>query len=167
MKERRLITSLIAAIAVVAVSGCGGSSSDDNSAPDPYSGSSGGYSGSYTGGTTGSVSKGPESDYVGSWDGTWTFGGAVTNHGGIAFTVNSNGALSGKMLYASAVDREVLGPGTITGQVNGSAVTFVMKLTTSLACTGTFGGVVGGQTKVSFTIDDSRSVSGSFTIVKQ
>jgi hypothetical protein len=166
MKARSSIASLVASIAVAAASGCGGSG-DDNSVSDPYSGSSGGHSGSYAGGATGSVSKGPDSEYVGSWDGTWTFGGAVTNHGGIAFTVNGNGALSGKMLYASAVDREVLGPGTITGQVNGSAVTFVMKFTTSLACTGTFGGVVGEQTKVSFTIDDSRSVPGSFTVTKQ
>jgi hypothetical protein len=57
MKERSLIASLVASIAVLAVSGCGGSSHDDDSAPDPYSGSSGGYSGSYAGGTTGSVSS--------------------------------------------------------------------------------------------------------------
>ena len=174
MKERSLFVSFVVSIAIVVVGGCD-SSGGDNSFSDPSSGSGGsnsvGYNGGTTGSTTGSttvsVSKGPGSEYIGSWVGTWTYGGATTNHGGISFTIDSNGVLSGKMLYASATARDVLGPGTISGQVNGSNVTFVMNFSTSLACTGTFSSVVDGQTKVSFTIDDSRSVAGSFTVTKQ
>jgi hypothetical protein len=100
--------------------------------------------------------------------GTWTQGDSV-NHGSISFAVTGEGSFSGQMAFASSTNRNLFGPGTITGTVHGSTTKFAYEfenIPLNLTCTGTFGQVANQEVTVSYTMSGSTNPC-YFSLTKQ
>jgi hypothetical protein len=150
-------TLLLTLILIAATLNCGGESDDSSS--DFYTGSGGGSSGT--------TSTTPDPNYIGSWKGTWSYGSA--NHGTLTLSVSASGSLSGEMEYVGTTLQGVNGTGVLTGHLGGTSAHFSFKFphnSVTLSCTGTFGNISGGESKLSFDIDDSKA-SGYFILSKQ
>jgi hypothetical protein len=163
-KRRRIAmrTNTIALLLTLALTAstlnCGGAE-DGFAVGEPSSGGS-------LGDSSDSAKSEPDSDYIGSWAGTWKTNSLATDQGSISVSISASGAMTGSMKFSGSEEQESLGPGTLIGQVKGSAVVFSYKFANlaQVSATGTFGGVFDGQTRITFSVDGSSGRTGYFDL---